>query len=330
MESTEAIDLDFQKFWLILKRRWLPAVGVFGCVVALTAVVASLPKPVYEAQGKLLFKKTNQTSSLTGLGQQIGELDSLAEKSNPLNTEIEIIRSIPFLEKTITSLNLRDDQGQLLTPDALSKLITLTNIPTTDVLQLTYQDTEPGEAAAVVNKLMSLYIENNVLTNRAEAVAAGDFIAKQLPKTEASVRQAEAALRQFKEQNHVVALDEEAKSAVAVIKELQNNINETQGALADANARAAELQKQVGMNSQKAIATSSLNQSPGVQTVLAQLQQVEADLAVQRTRFSDSHPAIQDLKERRDALKARTPTAGRTVSWRSKASVQCEFAEFRN
>jgi len=41
--------------------------------------------------------------------------------------------------------------------------------------------------------------ENNLLSNRAEAVAAGDFIAMQLPKTEATVRQAEVALRQFKE-----------------------------------------------------------------------------------------------------------------------------------
>jgi len=35
----------------------------------------------------------------------------------------------------------------------------------------------------------------------------------QLPKTEATVRQAEVALRQFKEQNQVVALDEEIGSS---------------------------------------------------------------------------------------------------------------------
>jgi len=58
------------KLWLIIKRRWLPAVGMFSCVVGIAVVVASLPKPVYEAQGKLLFKKTNETSSFTGLGQK--------------------------------------------------------------------------------------------------------------------------------------------------------------------------------------------------------------------------------------------------------------------
>lgn len=304
MESREAIDLDLQKLWLLLKRRWLPAVGVFSCVVAFSAVLASLPKPVYEAQGKLLLKKLNQTSSLTGLDQQIGALDSIAEKSNPVNTEIEIIRSVSFVQKTITALNLKDEQDAPLKPETLVKQIQLKNIPTTDVLHISYQSTDAEEAAAVVNKLMSLYIENNVLTNRAEAVAAGEFIAKQLPKTEATVRQAEVALRKFKEQNNIVALDEEAKSAVVVIKELQSQLTETQAQLADTNARSAMLQKQVGTTSQQGIAINSLNQSPGVQKVLEELQQVEADLAVQQTRFVDTHPTIEALRNKRDVLNA--------------------------
>lgn len=306
MESNENnIDIDLKKLWLILKRRWLPAAAVFSCAVAGATVFASMQEPEYDAQGKLLFKKTDQTASLTGLGQQIGELETLpGGKSSPLNTEIEIIRSIPFLQKTITALNLKNENGTPLKPQALLGNIVIKNIPLTDVLQLSYQSNNPEEAAAVVNKIMSLYIENNVITNRAEAAAAGEFIAKQLPRTEATVRQAEIALRQFKEQNQVVALDEEARSAVSVIKDLDNQITDTQAELADANARSAMLQRQVGMNSKEAIATNSLAEDEGVQKLLAEYQQVEADLAVQQTRFVDTHPTIQGLRDRRDALKA--------------------------
>jgi len=45
------------------------------------------------------------------------------------------------------------------------------------------------------------------------------------------------------------------------------------------------LQNQVAMNSQESIAMNSLNQSPGVQKVLEEFQQVEGELAVQQTRF---------------------------------------------
>ena len=304
MQSSETtkLDLDFKKLWLILKRRWLPAMAMFSCVVAGATVLASLQEPEYTASGKLLFKKT-QTSSITGLNEQVG-LDSLVSKSDLLNTEIEIIRSVPFIQKTITALGLKSENGTPLKPQALTKNIVLKNLPATDILQLSYEGTDPEQAAAIVNKIMSLYIENNVTTNRAEAVAAGDFIAKQLPRTEVTVRQAEMALRQFKEQNQVVALDQEAKSAVDVIKQLEGQITDTQAELADTNARSAMLQQQVGMNSKEAIDTTSLSESEGVQKALAELQQIEAELVTQQTRFVDTHPTIQALKARKEALKA--------------------------
>jgi capsular exopolysaccharide synthesis family protein len=304
MESTEPISLDFQKFWLVLKRRWLPGVGVFSCVVGLATGVAFLLKPVYEAEGKLLVKKINQTSAVTGLGAEIGELNRVDQQSNPLKTEIEVIRSLPLLQKTIDALNLRDEEGIPLEPETLVKKLKLKNIAVTDVVQLSYKSNDPREAAAVVNKLMNLYIENNVLTNRAAAVAAAEFITKQLPETNATVHQAELALRQFKEQNQVVALDEEAKSAVEVINNLESQMTETQAQLVDANAKSAMLQKKIGMNSQEGIAINSLNQSSGVQKVLEELQQVEGELAVQETRFVETHPTIEELRNKREALKA--------------------------
>ena len=287
MESPEAISLDFKKHWLSLKRRWLPAMGVLGCVIAIAAVQACSQKPSYEGQGKLLIKRTDQASSLTGVGQQIGQLDTLDQKSSPINTEIEVIRSLPLLQKTITTLDLRDKKHILVKPEELALQVKLKNLTATDILQVSYTSSDSQKAAAVVNKLMSLYIENNILTNRAEAVAASDFIAKQLPATEATVRRAELGLRQFKEQNHVVALTEEASSEVVAMQKLESEIADTRAQLADENAQFANLQHQIGMSSQEAIAIDSLNDA-GLQKLLEDLQQIEEQLAQEQTRFLDA------------------------------------------
>jgi len=93
MESAET-GIGFQQYWQILKRRWLPALVVFASVLALTSYSVLKEKPVYEAEGKLLFKKTNPASALTELGKEIGQLTPAAEQSNPLTTEIELIRSV--------------------------------------------------------------------------------------------------------------------------------------------------------------------------------------------------------------------------------------------
>lgn len=302
MESRETIDLDFHRLWSVIKRRWLIAVVIFSVGAQFGLVLALLQKPSYESQGKLLIKKINQTSALTGLGEQIGELEGLDIKSSPISTEMEVVRSTPLLEKTISALNLKDDKGVPLPTDTFAEQIKLKAIPATDVLQISYESKDPNKAASVVNKLMSLYIENNVLTNRAAAVAAGDFIAKQLPQTEANVRQAELALRHFKERNQVVQLDEESKSAVAILKELESKITEVRAELSHAIARSVSLQSKIGMSSQEAITTDTLNDSTTVQKLLENLQQIKSELALQQTRFQETHPTIKDLKDKRDAL----------------------------
>ncbi len=302
MESRESVDLDLQKFWYIIKRRWLPATFIFAISVGAAAVLGSFKKPVFEAEGKLLIKKINQTSAITGLGGEIGQLEGLDIKSSPINTEIEVISSKPILIKTIKELNLKDDDGVPLSPKDLAKLIQLTAIPATDVLKVSYASKNPQVAGTVVNKLMNLYIENNIQTNRAAAVAAGDFIAKQLPETQANVRKVEETLRRFQQQNNVISLEEESRNAVVIQKDLETRITETKIALAEVTARAQSLQEKVGMNFEDAIDTDSLKSSTGVQQVLDNLQKVEADLALAQTRFFNTHPTVQDLISQRDAL----------------------------
>lgn len=304
-ESPNSIDLDLHKYWLILKRRWLPAVGVFSCVVLLAAGLAFFMKS-YEAKGKLLIKKVNRTSAVTGLGEQIGELDALTGQSNPLKTESEIITSTPLLQKTIDRLKLKDDDGNPVEVEKFAKKVKLKALPTTDVLQISYASKDAKEAAAVVNQLMSLYIENSIQTNRTDASETGNFIAKQLPASEATVRQVDLALRRFKQQNQIVDLAKEAEAAVEISSNLDKQIVETQAALREVTARLANLQDKVGVgvSSKQAIDLNSLNQSSTVQKALQEFQKAEAQLKVASTRFLDTSPTIKTLTEKRDALKA--------------------------
>ncbi|HBB32470.1 MAG TPA: lipopolysaccharide biosynthesis protein [Cyanobacteria bacterium UBA8803] len=304
MDSAESLDLDLQKLGLVIKRRWLIGAVVFLGMVGLTIPMALLQsqQTSYEAKGKLLFK-VSRTADLTGVGQQVGELAPLTTNSNPITTEIEILRSVPLAKETIAALNLKSEDGTPLSPEALHEKLTIENLAETDVLELAYESSNPQEAAAVVNYLMNLYIKNNVKANRAEVVAAVKFLNEQLPKAEANVNQAEMALRQFKEVNKVVSLEEESRAAVDTLAKLDQQITEVKSQFKDANARSAELRDQVGMNSQEAIVASSLSQSPGVQQVLQEFQQVQSKLRVEQTRFQDEDPTIISLKEREAALR---------------------------
>jgi capsular exopolysaccharide synthesis family protein len=301
MESTEP-SLGFQQYWLMLKRHWLPASAAFGAVFVLTLLGLLLQKPAYVAEGKLGFKKTSPTRSLIGLGEKIGELAPLQELSNPVDTEAEVMRSVPIAQRTIAKLDLQDQHGTPLKLKQFLRQLNVSTIKGTDVLQVAYKDTNPQRATAVVNTLMAAYLENNLLDNRTEFVVAREFIEKQLPKAEASVRRAESALRSFKEQNKVVALEEEARSAVAVTADLQRQLATAKTQLADAEAQSAALRNELRIDLQQARTVTQISQFPAVQEILQEIQRVESQLAIDRSRFRANHPALSSLKSKKADL----------------------------
>ncbi|MGQ4648018.1 polysaccharide biosynthesis tyrosine autokinase [Lyngbya aestuarii] len=296
-------DIDFQKYWLILKRHWLLATGVWGIVVIIATLMAFSVEPRYEAFGKLKFKKQNATSGLvTEAGEKIGKLDSLNTKDTPLDTEAEVIRSAPIVNQTIEALNLKDEEGKPVTYEEFLQSLNVEGIRGTDILIISYQSRATEEAVEVVDTVMALYTKNNILVNRSEAVAARKFISEQLPKTEQIVRKAEASLRNFKERNNIVDLEQEAKFAVGAIDTLDSQIKQSQAELEKVTGQVGELQQKLGTSSEGALARNYLSESSGVQQALVKLQEVEDQLAVARSRFQEQHPRIIALESEKASL----------------------------
>ncbi|WP_414621944.1 GumC family protein [Calothrix sp. CCY 0018] len=304
MESQES-SLSLDKYWQVLKRRWVPGLAAFFPVFLLSLLSSSLKKPTYVAEGTLQFQRTNVTSSLTGFGTDIGKLESVAQDntSSPLQTEAEIIRSVPVVQKTIKQLNLQGKDGTLLDYEDFLENLTVSDIKKTDVLQVSYKDSEPRKAAKVVNTLMAAYLEHNVSSHRKAATSARQFIEKQLPKAEAVVSKAEAELANFKEKNKVYALQEEASQSIQALGNLQNQVGDIKTKLADANARSQQIRNQLNVTTQQALNVTSLNQAAGVQDVLREVQLLESQLASRRTVLTNTHPEIIALENKYSALK---------------------------
>jgi capsular exopolysaccharide synthesis family protein len=293
--------MDIQHYCSVLKRRWFPASLVFISISASAIGLLILQKNIYQAEGKIRFTRGDRATSLTGVGKE-GEFDPLVETNNPMTTEIEVIRSVPIIQSTIDRLKLKDEQGNVLTRRQFLRDLNLNTTRGADVLQVAYKDENSDRAKSVVNTLMTLYLENHLRENRAEAVAARQFIERQLPEAEASVRVADANLRRFKEANQVAALQQQEQATVAALEDLRRRVAEAKTELANADAQSTAFNQQLGMNPQEGMTMAALSQSHGVQEVLKQLQAVESQLAVERVRFQDASPIVKNLKERKANL----------------------------
>ncbi len=219
-----------------------------------------------------------------------------------------------MIEKTIATLDLIDKKGKPLIIENFRRKIKVSQVKSADLLQVSYEDLDPEKAAMVVNTLMSFYLENNISTNRTEAQTARNFLEQELPKARARVTQEEIALRKFKEENNLITpIEQQANSAEAIIADLDQKIIQIRSEYADINNHINALRNNLNGNSNEAVAINSLNQSflnqssstqsSEEQTLLARLEELESQLAIQRTRFTSTNPMLAFLETQTEAIK---------------------------
>ncbi len=294
-------EVDIQQYWLIIKRRWLFIVAAMLGSVGLSWFVIVQQKPQYQANGLLLFK-SDRISSLTKAGEKIGDLESLMREGNPLETQAVVIQSEPILQEVIETLNLKDEDGKPLEPESLP--MTVEALVGTDVINVSYTSEKPRLAAAIVNQVMRTYVKNNIESNRAQVVAAGQFLKQQVPLSRLELEKATEALLQFKNQNQVIQLAEEATAAIQNISKLDEEINQARALLADVSAQESRVASKLDFSTNEAVEITSLNQIPGVQEVLTELQKVQTELAAERANYTPVHPLIRKLESQEASLNA--------------------------
>lgn len=294
-----------RKFRLILQRHWLPSSVAFILVLTLgTLAIKLLYQPLYVAEGQLRFTKVNPISKLTTLGTEIGNLDPLDLEGRPLETESAVIQSTPLLQTTLNKLSTQEEIDYPLDLKGFRQNFVIADVKGTDILRITYKSINSEHAAAAVNLLMEVYLENHLQDNRNSIETASKFISERIPQSEKTVQNAERALRQFKQKNQIVDLSNREQDAEAKIAELQGKISDAQAQIAQLQTEANVLSNQLGMTPQQAMAAVSLSQSAEIRDVLTQLQQTESQLALQTNQLTATHPTVLGLARDVNKLKA--------------------------
>ncbi len=293
-------EIDLQRYWLVLKRRWRPAAAVFALTVLAAFGAAASQTPMWVATARLLLRNA-QTSELTGVAQELGDLNSLRLTSDPLATQAEIIFSLPILEATISALSLRDAEGELVTPDDLAEGLVVEPLDETDLIAISYYSGSAELSAAVVNQIMASYVEANVNAQRSEVIAAREFLEEELPRAQQEANSLSKALKLFNEGNGIVSLPEEAGAAVNAIAAIDEQINQIQINLAEADSHTSQLSSQLGMSSREARGLATLTETPAVQSALAQLQDTRSELGTALTRYTPRHPSVRSLQRQEQA-----------------------------
>ena len=97
---------------------------------------------------------------------------------------------------------------------------------------------------------------------------------------------------------------DEATQTVRTIALLDQQIAATEAELANVSSQVAEVEQQLGLSPEEAIAASSLSQSTPVRNLRVQLQDVQSQLKIERARYKPGHPTIKNLERQVTNLRA--------------------------
>ncbi len=298
---------EILRYSLILRRRWLPASLVLAFTTLLVTIYAIRQPPNYQSKAQVQIKKSTKSS---GLLEGLSKIENLtgggadSALNNPMSTQVEVVKSLPIMQDTINSLQLKDRKGEPMTPEQFAANFKVANVKGTEILEVSYQGPNRETNQQVINKVISLYVQRDLNAQRSDTRAARSFVEQQLPEVEAKVRKAENNLRLFREKEGVVDLTAEATKSVEIFTELSKEITTAQGELSAESARVGRMQEVLGVDVQTNTRIGLVSETPGVRDSLVSLQAVQKKLVEERARFTDNSPNIQDLQAKEQALKA--------------------------
>ncbi|PSB07406.1 capsular biosynthesis protein, partial [Pleurocapsa sp. CCALA 161] len=299
--SRDSLDVSMSEYLVKVKRRWKPALAVFLLTLGVTGCLSLLQQKTYEAEGKLLFKQKS-AAAIGEIGKEAGTLNTILNDQTPLSTQIQVLESEPVIQQVIDRQKLTDQNGDPLKPEDFRKKLVAEVVGGTDVVGVKYKHPDPKIASNVVNTLMDVYIQTQIASNQSQPGAAKEFIDGQLPQIEAKVKTAEEQISAFRAQNNIVDLGEEKRGLVNNLGSINQQITVTGSQLQGMQAQSAALQGQLGLNLEQAVKANQLGSYPEVQSILDQLAQTESELSKERQRFSDQHPAVISLNEKKSSL----------------------------
>lgn len=289
--------------WKILTHRIGLIIAVAIGVTAGVGAWTFQQTPKYSGKFQLLVEPGQDNIQLGKLPQEGGNGNEVE-----YYTQIEVLRSPKLLKPIFQKISPRykdlDYKALAQQQGTKEEPLKITRLEKTKIVEISYEDENPKKILFVLNNLADAYLKYGLETRQAELEQGIEFVNTQLPKLQQRVAKYEENLQKLRQKYNFIYPEQQANQLSKLLVDLETQFFETQVRLKETTSLYQSLQKQIGLNTEQALTSSYLSESPRYQHLLNQLQQVEIELAKESTIFIEDSPIIETLKEKRDNLQS--------------------------
>ncbi|MBH8555288.1 polysaccharide biosynthesis tyrosine autokinase [Nostocaceae cyanobacterium CENA357] len=286
-------DWSFQDFLGVLRRRTLVIVGV--TITMMTTVVVNLTlnqkPPEYEGNFQLLVEPVTDDARSVDIVKDNSSGNSAAAGLD-YESQIQVLKSPALMGSIIRTLQISYPD---ISYNSLINSLTITQLNETKIIEVRYRSNDPNKIKTVLDRIAEEYIDYSQEKRQTKLRQGIRFVDKELPSIRGRVDRLQKELQMFRQKYDFVDPDKQVSLITEQVTVLTNQRQNIAQELAKARADLAILQ---GKNGRLA----ALINAPLYQQLLAQLQQLDVQIATESIRLQDVNPTLQTLKEKRESL----------------------------
>ncbi|ACL70967.1 GumC family protein [Halothermothrix orenii] len=296
-------EIDLTEYLGILnKRKWLIlAITILAGVMGY--ILTSYKPAVFQSDALLMIDETPTTLN------QI-ELSPFNNNNRDLITYSKLLKTRKLLKK----VSQHFDENKV----SVKYLITNLNIeiiPDTRLIKISIKHTDPVIARQIISYLIEEFIINNRNLKKSATVNARNYVARQLEKVSRDLKNIEAEVRHYKEENKSLVLSNFTQKIMQSMLDLEENLAEVEINIKTHRAALNHLYNKLQSSRELILSSKTLSKNPAYTELKNRLTELEIELDSLTTVYTDKHPEIIKLKaEKKSILNEISNTLGEVIT----------------
>src|SRR2546422_3444310 len=314
--------------WRIIRnRKW--TIAVFALVVVAIVVTASLlMKPQYEAVGRVVFHREND-SGVLGFKSVHPSLLEDPEDRAAIDTQIGILQTDALAMQVINDLHLdknpkfagraeqSGNEDRLV--KSFHKNLTISKVKGTRLIEIQFRNSDAKLAADAVNGLANAYLDQFYKSQFQASTQISEFLANQLKELQSKVEESQQKLVNYQKENGIFGLDDKQNIVTAKLDDLNKELTA---------AEAERVQKEVNYrlaSSGRPELIAKLEPDNLITKLRAQQADLENQMAQASVQLGPAHPKMGELSNQlaqaQRSVDAEVRRIGEHITYEYKSAV---------
>jgi polysaccharide biosynthesis transport protein len=324
-------EMFLASLWRIIQHRWRTIAAFTVLVVVIVLTASLLMRAQYDAVGKVVFHRENDSGVLGFKGVDTSLVEDPEDRA-AIDTQIGILETDALAMQVINDLHLDKNPkftghaGQPVNEDLLVKLIhknlTISKVKGTRLIEIQFRSTDPRLAADIVNQLSNSYVDQYYKSQFQESTQISQFLASQLKELQAKVGESQQKLIDYQKQNGIFGLDDKQNIVTAKLDDLNRGLT-----AAETDRVQKEVNYRLARSGQPEL-IAKLEPDNLVTKLRSQKADLESQMAQASVQLGPAHPKIIELSKQiaqvRQSVDAEVRRIGEQITYEYKSAMERE------